>query len=221
MLLFQIVQIIYWLALSTWFGSVLFVAVAAPIIFRTVRESNPVLPEVLSVNLEGQHATLLAGSIVGNLLSRLAVLQLACGGVLLLAMIIHPFIIDVGGNNLTAAVLRGVLLLAAVALVVYDWRVIWPRIWQHREQYIQHADDPEVANPAKEQFDRAHRSSVNLLSGVLFLLLGIILFSGSILPRPEERVLPRAARAQIAPAQKMPKIFAAESTAYCNPCAAC
>ena len=58
--------------MATWFGGVLFVAVAAPIIFRTVRESNPVLPTVLSVNLENQHGTLLAGSIVGNLLATLA-----------------------------------------------------------------------------------------------------------------------------------------------------
>ena len=36
--------------------------------FRTVRESNPLLPLVLSVNLDGQHGTLLAGSIVSNLL---------------------------------------------------------------------------------------------------------------------------------------------------------
>ena len=80
--LFQLVQIVYWLALSTWFGGVLFVAMAAPVIFRTVRENNPVLPHVLSVNLEGQHGTLLAGSIVGSLLARLAWVQLACGGII-------------------------------------------------------------------------------------------------------------------------------------------
>src|SRR3954454_21167129 len=61
--LYQIVQIVYWLALATWFGGVLFVAISAPVILRTVRENNPILPHVLSVNLEGQHATLLAGSI--------------------------------------------------------------------------------------------------------------------------------------------------------------
>ena len=32
---FHIIQIIYWLSLSTWFGGVLFIAVAAPIVFRT------------------------------------------------------------------------------------------------------------------------------------------------------------------------------------------
>src|SRR6188472_1825196 len=88
MLLFlQIMQIAYWLALSTWFGGVLFIGIAAPIIFRTVRESNPVMTDVLSVNLEGQHATLLAGTIVSNLLARLAKIEIICAAIILLALI--------------------------------------------------------------------------------------------------------------------------------------
>jgi hypothetical protein len=86
MLLF--VQIVYWLALSTWFGGVLFVALAAPVIFNTVRESNPILPTVLSVNLENQHSTLLAGSIVGNLIERLTRIEYACAAALLLGMVL-------------------------------------------------------------------------------------------------------------------------------------
>src|SRR6266550_5951044 len=86
-MLFQLSQIVYWLALSTWFGGVLFIAIAAPTIFRTVRESNPILPTVLSVNLEGQHGTLLAGTIVAALMLPLQKLELLCSGLLLLAII--------------------------------------------------------------------------------------------------------------------------------------
>ena len=187
-MLFQVVQIFYWLALSTWFGGVLFVALAAPVVFRTVRESNPILTDVLSVNLEGQHATLLAGSIVGELLRRMVNVELICAGVLLLASIIQPFVIDVSpGNdalssNLTAAILRTILILAAAAIVVYGWRVTWPKLTKYRKQYIDHADEPEIANPAKELFDAEHHRSVTLMSIVLFLLLGVILFSGNITP---------------------------------------
>src|SRR3712207_607501 len=96
--LFQLVQIAYWLALATWFGGVLFIAVAAPVIFRTIRENDPVLPHVLSVNLEGQHGVLLAGSIVGNLLARLARLQLVCAGLLLLSLTSHFFLANLDGE---------------------------------------------------------------------------------------------------------------------------
>ena len=175
--LFQLVQIIYWMALATWFGGVLFLAISAPIIFRTVGESNPVLPHVLSVNLEGQHSTLLAGTIVGNLIHRLMRVELACAAALAVTIAVqwaknwqeHP-----------AAMVRTGLFVTAVLLAAYDALVIWPQISKHRRQYIDHADEPEIANPAREQFDRYHRRSVLLLMILLTLLLGMIVFSTSI-----------------------------------------
>ena len=194
--LFQLIQIVYWLALATWFGGVLFVAIAAPAIFRTVRENNPVLPHVLSVNLEGQHATLLAGSIVGSLIARLARLQLACGAVLIGALVVHLFVANIEGSNGTAAIIRTALLLAAAGVALYDGWLVWPRLWRHRQEFIDHADEPELANPARDEFDRGQQRSVSLLMAVLFLLLGVILFSGNITPRrsvvppPEPPVAP-------------------------------
>ena len=176
----HLIQILYWLALATWFGGVLFVAVAAPIIFRTVRESNPVLPTVLSVNLEGQHGTLLSGSIVGNLLGTLVRVELLCAAVLGLAIAAQWFFIDRTVPNVVAPLVRSALYLAALVLVLYDWRIVWPKVWKFRQEYIDHADEPEVANPAKDQFDRYHGESVRILSIRLAILLAIVLFSGNI-----------------------------------------
>jgi hypothetical protein len=183
MALFQFVQIVYWLALATWFGGVLFIAVAASSIFKTVRQANPIIPEVLSVNLEGQHATLLAGSIVSDLLNQLGKIEVICGIALVATLIAQVFLIDLSGRNAAATVLRAVLLAAALAASAWHRWMIWPKITRHRAQYIEHADEPEIANPARERFDREHRRSVSLLQVVLFLLLGIILFSANISPR--------------------------------------
>ena len=180
-MLFQFVQVIYWLGLSTWFGGVLFVAVAAPVIFRTIQEADPTLPRVLSVNLDKQHSTLLAGSIVANLLNLLVRVQLACAAALFITMIVQWIYIDhSSGTQLWAAILRSAMFIAAVVLAVYDWLVVWPRVQQFRQEYIDHADEPEIANPAKEKFDRYQDESVTVLRNILFLLLGIILFSGDI-----------------------------------------
>jgi hypothetical protein len=184
--LFQLVQIVYWLALATWFGGVLFVAMAVPAIFRTVGENNPILPHVLSVNLEGQHGTLLSGSIVGALLGRLAKVQLACMAALLLAIVAHFFLANLADQNRTAAIIRTALFFAAAGVSLYDGWVLWPQIWRHRQEFIDHADEPEVANPAKDEFDRGQRRSVSLLMAVLFLLTGLILFSGNITRRLTE-----------------------------------
>jgi hypothetical protein len=175
--LFDFVQIVYWLALSTWFGGVLFIALSAPVILRTVRESDPTLPMVLSVNLEGQHSTLLGGTIVSNLVAMLLRIELACAGVLVLT-IIAQWAMHV--QDWPMAFVRTALFVAAVALVVYDWRVVWPRITQSRQEYIDHADEPEVANPARTQFNRYQRETLVLLMSVVTLLLGVIIFSTSI-----------------------------------------
>lgn len=179
-MVFQFVQIFYWLALATWFGGVMFVSVAAPIIFRTVRESDPTLPTVLSVNLEGQHATLLAGSIVANLLAVLMRIQLFCAAALALCMIVHWVELHGIANQLGPLILRTVLYVIAVGLLIYDWRLISPRIFKTRQDYIDHADEPELANPAREQFDQYHRQSVMVLMVELFVLMGMLLFSSGI-----------------------------------------
>jgi hypothetical protein len=175
---FIIIQTFYWLALATWFGGVLFVTMAAPVIFRTVGESDPILPTVLSVNLEGQHGTLLAGSIVANLLAATLRIQLACAAVLGLCFIAHWKIFY--HLQLGLLVVRTVLFVMAVALLIYDWRVVSPRIFENRQKYIDNADEPEIANAAKEQFDRYHHESVNVLMLGLGALLGLVLFSAGI-----------------------------------------
>ena len=176
-------QMAYWLALSSWFGGVLFIAAGVPIIFRTVRQSDPLLPTVLSVNLEGQHATLLANTIVGNLLSMLFKLGIGCAVALVITVIGQWCTLDMHQEDVkTFCAVRSILLLAAIAVAVYDSQVVWPRVQQSRQEYLDHADEPDIANPAIDRFDRYHRDSVTLLSVLLFLLLGIILFSASIVP---------------------------------------
>lgn len=176
-----IVMILWWMAVSTWFGGVLFIAVAAPIIFRTVRESDPLIPTVLSVNLEGQHGTLLAGTIVANLLSTLVKVELACAAVMAICLVAQWLMFD-PAQYFVEHLIRSALFLAAVGLVLYDWLRIGPRIVQARTEYLDHADEPEIANPAKERFDALHRESVTVLMVTLLCVMGMILFSARLSP---------------------------------------
>jgi hypothetical protein len=179
---FQIVQIIYWLTLSTWFGGVLFFAIAAPIIFQTVRDANPVLPHVLSVNLEAAHGNILAGSIIANLLAFFGKIQLFCGGILLATAIGQFFVIDLVDRNLVAAILRLSMIVAAAAIVVFDRLAVRPQLFRYRQEYLDKADEPEIAKAARDNFDREHHRSETLLMATFFLLLGTVLFSANISP---------------------------------------
>jgi len=159
----------------------MFIGVAVQAIHRTVRENNPLLPHVLSVNLEGQHSTLLAGTIVGNIISKMTRIQLICAAVLLVAIGSQWFFIDLADVWVKAsAFVRSALCLAATLVVIYDGWSLWPRIMSMRQSFIDNADDPDKANPASEQLDRLQRESEMLLMILVFLLLGIILFSGNI-----------------------------------------
>jgi hypothetical protein len=176
----QFVQIVYWLALSTWFGGALFIAVAWRIIFKTVHDAQPILPTVLSVNLEGQHGTLLAGTIVGNLLSAFQRIELICCALLAVALGGQAVLVNLhDAVTLTSVLVRGALLFTAAVVVLYDWRFVWPRLWRARLEFLDHADEPEKANPAKDEFDRYQRESATLMQILLFLLLGMVLFSGA------------------------------------------
>jgi hypothetical protein len=180
---FPLVQTLYWIALSTWFGGVLFIAIAAPIIFRTVKDANPILPTVLSVNLEGQHAALLAGTIVANLIAQLVLIELLCALALLPGVVGHWLLTDTSQQYWILPLVRTAMYVALVAFILYDWRVLWPKINKFRNQYIDNADDPDVANPANDQFNRYQHESELLLRIRLALLLGLILFSATITER--------------------------------------
>ena len=180
MQLLPIVQIVYWLSLSTWFGGVLFIALAAPVIFRVVREQKPMLPTVLSVNLENQHADLLAGSVLASLLNMLGRIQVFCAAGTLLALLGQWFYVRNAEHSVfIQMIVRTGLFVAAALLVAYDRLVIWPRMNRHREQYLDHADEPEVANPAKDEFDRYQRENVLVLMILVSVLGGMVLFSWS------------------------------------------
>jgi hypothetical protein len=132
------------------------------------------------VNLEGQHGTLLGGAIIGNIMNVLVRVELACAAALLLALVGQWAELPRQGVALVMQIVRNALYLAAVGLLIYQWRVVWPRMWKARQEYLDHADEPDVANPAKDDFDRYQRESVTVLTIVLALLLGMVLFSASI-----------------------------------------
>src|SRR5439155_5366300 len=194
---FALLQIIYWIALATWFGGVLFIAIAAPIIFKTVKETNPIIPSVLAVNLEGQHGNLLAGTIVSNLIMVLMRIELICAGGILVGLIGQWRLSDIEGQNWILPMLRSAMFIGAVGFVLFDWLFVWPRIRQYRDEYLEHADEPEIANPANDEFNRFQRESELLLRIRLGLLLALILFSASITPKKINIEIP-AARSQSA-----------------------
>jgi hypothetical protein len=173
--LFLIIQLFYWLSLSTWLGSVAFIAISIPVITRTIRENDPTLPTVLSVNLDGAHSSLLTTTVVVNLLSVLVRIELACLSILLLTLAGQWAAL--GSDRMIITVIRSCLLAAAGGVAAYDWRAVSPRVARYRKEYIDRADEPEAAKAARDQFERHYRESLTLLMLQAFILSGLVLFS--------------------------------------------
>ena len=177
-----LVQALYWLSLSTWFGAVLLSAIAPPIILRITKQADPTLPRVLSVNLDAQHSTLLASMIVGELLTTLFKLEAFCAIALLPALIAQWFYVERDGTAIVLPILVSGLFAASVLFLLYAWRVVWARVLEHRTKYIEHADDPDVANAELDKFDRYSQELFGLIRNLLFALMGMILFSANFVP---------------------------------------
>lgn len=182
-LLYQAVQILYWLVLSAWFGSLVFLVLAAPIVFRTVRKLEVRSGLYSDPSLQDEQTTIVAGDIVGAVLARLAQLQMVCAIALLPLMIAQLLLINLAGSNLVAAALRISLLLITIVLLHYEWRAHYPRTWRLRQEFLNNTDDPDAANTAREAFEKEHRRSEQMFLVTICLLIGLVMLSANITPR--------------------------------------
>lgn len=172
-----LINIVYWLALSIWFGGSVFIAIAAPIIFTELAEQDPTLPRVLSVNLDGEHATLLGGELVSKLLDGLWRVTVFCLIALAVTLVSQWVLIILQRDSLGPAIVRTSLLIAAGGVAYFNATRVRPRATTLRSSYVDAADDPEKAEPLRESFNKAQGETVLMLQIEVFVLLGLVAFS--------------------------------------------
>lgn len=182
-LLYQAVQILYWLTLSVWLGCTVFLAVGAPVIFRVVRRLEVRSSKYADPALDESQTEVVAGEIVGTLLARLGQVQMICAIAIFPMLLLQLFLVDLTGNNFTMALLRFVLWIVLVALLVYEWRSHYPRTWHLRQQFLDSIGDEEASGPAREAFEREHRRSEQLFLINICLLIGLVMMSANVTPR--------------------------------------
>ncbi len=177
-----LIDTLYWRARAPGFGCVLTSAIVPPIVFRKIREADPTLPRVLSVNLDKQHSTLLAGDVVREILQVLFRLEAICAIGFLLPLVGKWFYVDRSGVLILLPLMVTALYVLAMAFLFYGWRVVWPKVIDHRTKYLEHADEPDIANAELDQFDRYSNELFAVVRNMLFALLGTILFSAVLRP---------------------------------------
>lgn len=180
--MFPLVDAIYWLSLATWFGCVLGIAIVPPIVMRVIRHADPTLPRVLSVNLDKQHSVLLAGEVISAIVATFFRLQLLCAGVYLIPLVAKWFSVDRSGVNVIVPILISALYVLSVSFLIYGNWVVLPKVMRHRQTYLDNADNPDIANPELDLFDRYSHELFTIIRNMLFAVSGMIVLSTALRP---------------------------------------
>lgn len=179
---YRITQGTYWLSVGAWFGAVVMVVITAATTFQTVRDYQPTLglEPYNQPGLVDKAAPILAGGIVGNVLGRMAVLELVCGGIALVCVALQCTRYAgriTGGVWGRANVLRVGLLVGAVMLVVLDAGVIGPRIRRERSVMHDTALSEQTRAESKAAFDRLHKLDERVVGATALLLIATVFAS--------------------------------------------
>ncbi len=149
------------LSLVVWIGGIIFFAIMAPAAFH-------VLP-----------TRLLAGTLVGNLLTKLHWIAIVSGLVYLVSSLAYSRITD--GEAHVFAV-RHMLICGMLALTLISQFWITPRMLTLRAQ-VANFDAATLNQPARVQFDALHVWSTRLEITVLLLGLAVIYMTASVFAR--------------------------------------
>ena len=152
------IQWLHYLALSLWVGGITFLAaVAAPAAHRSLISRA------------------VAGEIVGHILKRLNLVELACAATLL-GTTANAFWFVSADRYPRLWVLTAVI--SMMGLLTFYYRFfLTPRLESLKEK-IPTLDTLSATHPSKFEFDRLHRIYVQLMS--LNLILGLALLYGSV-----------------------------------------
>jgi hypothetical protein len=153
----SILRFLMFLSLVVWIGGIIFFAIMAPTAFH-------MLP-----------SRLLAGTLVGNLLTKLHWIAIISGIVFLVSSLLYSRLTD-GTAHVFAA--RHVLICLMLGLTLVSQFGITPRMITLRAE-VGNFDNTTLDNPARVQFDALHVWSTRVEIAVLLLGLAAIWLTGS------------------------------------------
>ncbi|HVX85166.1 MAG TPA: hypothetical protein VH253_10160 [Phycisphaerae bacterium] len=180
----------WWLGLAAYFGGMLALAVAAPVLFHTTRAQHISMPGIASPPLDMGNET--GGEIFGNILNAFAYVE-----VVALLLLLVGLLGKLRAGTRVSHVLA--VLYAVLALtVLVDLGYVRPKVWNTRETVRElaatapgGAAGAAFSPPAKQSFDALHALSERLGQVKFWLLLAMLILS---VPAPAGAMLTKPAQ---------------------------
>ncbi|GIW75744.1 MAG: hypothetical protein KatS3mg104_0807 [Phycisphaerae bacterium] len=66
--------------------------------------------------------------------------------------------------------------------MIYGRWVVWPKVLKHRTNYLEQADNPDIANAELDLFDRYSGQLYSVVRNLLFATIGMLIFSAALRP---------------------------------------
>jgi hypothetical protein len=152
-------RFLMFLSLVLWIGGIVFFAIMAPTVFHT-------LP-----------TRLMAGTLVGNLLTKLHWIAIFSGIVFLISSLLYSRLSD-GTAHVFA--MRHILICLMLALTLVSQFWITPRMLTLRAQVTNFDTAATLNQPERVQFDALHRWSERIEQAIVLLGLVVIYLTASI-----------------------------------------
>lgn len=166
--------------MAGWFGSALFLILAHRTVFAVMRDQDPTLPKVLSVNIDGDHGVLLSIHLFTKLSRLMTALGIVCATMVACGLAGQIAFGERVGPRFIEWIVRTGLFLASVGVVIYDRLAVTPKLSSAIASYIDQADDPEATRENREKVIRNYHEATAVLGALACTLGGLILFSANI-----------------------------------------
>lgn len=168
---FRIGKFIFWLALSIYLGGyVALGTIAAPMIFKTVRQTNAIMT---AGSAAGQNSDQLGGEIFGNVLQAFAAVEVSS---LLLMGVALTLTAGAGSQRLRR--IQALLLMLTTLLAGFDLTMTNRQVWTERAAWRAAATQSATqAATHKARFDQLHKRSETTGKIKVFLLLALLAVS--------------------------------------------
>jgi len=170
----RVVNAIYFVFLSLWFGAIVMTAAGAAFTFRILEGLDPRLPDYAA--FDGPHWSLAAGRVANGFFTVLDTIRLA--GIVVAVVVTGLHLTVFGMRYLRFAnLVRTAGVLALTLSVAYGVLVLGPRMHENLVAYWDAAAAGGDWQTPKAAFDRDHPLSTRLLALEGIVLLGVIIAS--------------------------------------------
>lgn len=172
----RILNSIYWLLLSLWFGSVVMSGVTAAIAFPTLRDRGVVIPSFSSVD-PSEHFKIAAGSVMYKVFFVTDIIQLVS-----VVVVIAITGVQLSSRRITLPKVPNLIRIGALVVVLltvsYQILVLSPRMNANLTQYWKLAENGEDGSTYQQAFEDDHPVASRVLTIDAFALVILVVSSG-------------------------------------------